>query len=105
GERGLARARETRDHGQPVARDLDVDALQVVLAGPANDDALAPCGDPAGAPGAAHGHAPRAPRASATAASTPRRSADSSPAVSASTRITRPGCRRRPAPSPPPRGP
>ena len=35
-ERRLARAREPRDHHQPVAGDVDVDALQVVRPGPAD---------------------------------------------------------------------
>ena len=38
GERGLARAREPGDHDEPVARDRDVDAAQVVLARAADVD-------------------------------------------------------------------
>src|SRR5262249_14978699 len=38
GERRLAGARQPRDHHQAVAGHLDVDVLQVVLAGAANDD-------------------------------------------------------------------
>jgi hypothetical protein len=38
GERGFARARQPRDHGQPVARNLHVDILQIMFAGAANDD-------------------------------------------------------------------
>ena len=38
GERGLARARQAGDHDQLVARDLDIDVLEIVLAGAANDD-------------------------------------------------------------------
>ena len=40
GERGLARAGEAGDHHEPVARDVDVDRLQVVLARAANLDEL-----------------------------------------------------------------
>src|SRR5439155_11777290 len=39
GERGLAGAREARDDHEAVARDLDVDVLEVVRAGAADDDA------------------------------------------------------------------
>ena len=72
GERGLARAREARDHDQPVARDLDVDVLEVVLAGPTHEDAWAPhgaCwprGDPARGRRGVSSHAPRTRRAAAT---------------------------------------
>jgi len=45
-QRRLARARHPREHDQRVARDLQVDILQVVLAGPA---------DVNGAVGLAHG--------------------------------------------------
>ena len=38
GERGLARARQPREHDQRVARDLEVDILQVVLARAADVD-------------------------------------------------------------------
>ena len=38
GERGLARARQPREHDQRVARDLEVDVLQVVLARAADVD-------------------------------------------------------------------
>ena len=37
-EARLARARQAGDHGQPVARDVDVDALEVVLARAADGD-------------------------------------------------------------------
>ena len=37
-ERGLARAGQARDDGQPIARDRDVDVLKVVLAGTPNDE-------------------------------------------------------------------
>ncbi len=37
-ERRLARARQARDHHQPVARDVDVDVLQIVLARPVDRD-------------------------------------------------------------------
>src|SRR5262249_57602029 len=39
GERRLSRAREPRDDDELLARDLDVDALQIVPAGAADDDA------------------------------------------------------------------
>ena len=32
GERGFARARQAGDHGQRLARDIDVDILEIVLA-------------------------------------------------------------------------
>jgi hypothetical protein len=38
GQRGLARARDAGDDGEAVARDVDVDALQVVLAGVVDAD-------------------------------------------------------------------
>ena len=38
GEARLARARQAREHDQPVARQLDVDVPEVVLAGPADAD-------------------------------------------------------------------
>ena len=38
GERGLARAGQAGQHGQRVARNLDVDILEIVLAGAANGD-------------------------------------------------------------------
>ena len=41
GERRLARSRHAGDDDQPLARDLDRDVLQVVLAGAANHDLLA----------------------------------------------------------------
>ena len=44
GERGLARARQPREHDQRVARDLEVDVLQVVLARAADMDGLAGLG-------------------------------------------------------------
>src|SRR5262249_24496582 len=37
-ERGLARPRQAGQHHQPVARQLDVDVLEIVLARPANRD-------------------------------------------------------------------
>ena len=40
-ERGLARARESCDHRQRVAGDLDGNVLEVVLAGPADDEGVA----------------------------------------------------------------
>ena len=40
GERGLARARDAGHHGELAARDLDVDALQVVLARVAHEDRM-----------------------------------------------------------------
>ncbi len=40
GERGLARARQARDHDQPVARDVEVEVAQVVRARPADPDEL-----------------------------------------------------------------
>ena len=40
GERRLARARQAGDHDQLVARDRDVDVLQVVLAGALDDDLI-----------------------------------------------------------------
>ena len=40
-ERGFAGARNSGDHREAVARDLDVDVLQVVLARPAHDDTVA----------------------------------------------------------------
>ena len=40
GEAGLARAGEPGDHHEPVARDVDVDRLQVVLARAADLDEL-----------------------------------------------------------------
>ena len=40
GEGGLARAGEPRDHDELVARDLDVDVLEVVLAGTAHGDVV-----------------------------------------------------------------
>jgi len=38
GERGLARAGETGDHGEGVARNADVDVAQIVLASAADRD-------------------------------------------------------------------
>ena len=40
GERGLARARQPREHDERVARDFEIDVLQVVLARPADVDGL-----------------------------------------------------------------
>ena len=40
GERGLAGAGQAGDHDELVARDRDVDVLEVVLAGAANDDGV-----------------------------------------------------------------
>jgi hypothetical protein len=40
GERALARARDAGDHDELVARDLDREVLEVVLAGAANADGL-----------------------------------------------------------------
>src|SRR5207302_4984107 len=41
GERRLARPREARDHDELVARDLEVNVLQVVLAGALDEDPIA----------------------------------------------------------------
>src|SRR5262249_35943361 len=38
GERGFARARESGEHHQPVARDFEIDVLEIVLARPADRD-------------------------------------------------------------------
>ena len=40
GQRGFARARESGDDGQRVARNLDVDILEIVLACPVHGDAF-----------------------------------------------------------------
>jgi hypothetical protein len=40
GERGFAGAREPGDHDEPIARDRDVDPLQVVLPRAAHDDVI-----------------------------------------------------------------
>ncbi len=40
GERGFAGARQAREHHQGVARDLEIDVLEVVLAGAPNVDRL-----------------------------------------------------------------
>ena len=40
GERGFAGAAEAGDHGEGVARDLDVDVLEIVLACAVHGDAL-----------------------------------------------------------------
>src|SRR5262249_50788381 len=38
GERGFARARESGEHHQPVARDFEIDVLEIMLARPADRD-------------------------------------------------------------------
>ena len=40
GERGFARARESGDHDQPVARNLEIDVLEIVLARALDDDSI-----------------------------------------------------------------
>src|SRR5206468_5349971 len=45
GERRLARAREPGDHDELVTRDLEVDVLEIVLAGAADDDPITGHGD------------------------------------------------------------
>ncbi|OPZ82265.1 MAG: hypothetical protein BWY77_00253 [bacterium ADurb.Bin431] len=40
GEGGFAAPREAGDHDQPVARDFEIDILEIVFAGAANDDML-----------------------------------------------------------------
>src|SRR5262249_61985913 len=45
GERRLAGAREPGDHDQLVARDLEVDVLEIVLAGASDDDPVTGHGD------------------------------------------------------------
>ncbi len=40
GERGLARARQAREDDEPVARQIDADVLEVVLACPADDQRI-----------------------------------------------------------------
>jgi len=46
GERRFAGAREPGDHDQLVARDLEIDVLEVVLAGAPDDDSVTGHGDP-----------------------------------------------------------
>src|SRR5581483_3914561 len=81
-ERGLPRPGEPGDHDEVVARDLDVDVLEVVLAGSANDDR------------ARHGNSypPSSARTAATASSTVFRYSASCAGVSASKRRTSTGC-------------
>ena len=45
GERGLARARQAGDHHQPVARQVEVDVLQIVFAGATDGDETMRLGD------------------------------------------------------------
>jgi hypothetical protein len=45
GERRFTGAREPGDHDELVARDLEVDVLEVVLAGAADDDPITGHGD------------------------------------------------------------
>jgi hypothetical protein len=40
GQGGLARTGQPGDDGEPVARDLDIDVFQVVLAGAPDDDSV-----------------------------------------------------------------
>src|SRR5262245_44345135 len=64
GERRFARAREPGDHDQLVARDLEVDVLEIVLAGPSDDDPVTGHGDSLyGSPRTAGTPAPRRPAA------------------------------------------
>ena len=61
-ERRLPRTRQPRDHHQLVARDLDVDVLEVVLARALDDDLFHRDGGAGGGPDDAHAAVPIEPR-------------------------------------------
>ena len=67
GERGFARARQSREHDKRVARDFEIDVLQIVLARAAHVDGLVRFGGLAGGGGfrglAHHGFVARGERA------------------------------------------